>query len=461
MDTNRRPPIAIIGAGLAGCFLAILLAERGYRVEIYERASRQEVLKRSSKRSYNLTIYGYAVAALREAGLWPELEALFLPIEESVTFMARQKDSGPIRSRFDGALPYYAVARAPLLEALVRAAERHPLVTFSFGTPLLSIDRLRKTITVRDAGSGICSTLTCEAVFGADGINSLVRPLMQQGQETDHRQSFLDWEYRQVVLSRESAVRLGLKERTAYAWTGRHASLVSLPNRDASLAAVLILPRAGRGGSGFGALADADAVESFVRKNFPALVPALPDISASVLANRTGRFAFLRTSPWYWEDFAAVLGDAAHGFPPFYGQGVSAAFGDCLGLARLAERYDGDWRRVFPAYQKLRKKHMDVLGELSVQGLSRHCRHRRADYAAVLDKADSLLHRLFPRTFLPPLFVIVARDPGRSADALRRHRRQRMFLRFVGVPLAAAAIVASVRAAESLGKPASSVFRTE
>ena len=34
-------------------------------------------------------------------------------------------------------------------------------------------------------------------------------------------------------------------------------------------------------------------------------------------------------SPWYYKDECLLIGDAAHGIIPFFGQGMNCAFEDC------------------------------------------------------------------------------------------------------------------------------------
>jgi kynurenine 3-monooxygenase len=445
---ENKPAVAIIGAGLSGCFLAVLLAKRGYPVHVYERFSRKETLAAPSQRAYNLTLYGYAVDILREAGLWNAVEPVLLPLEGSVTYATSRRNCRPIFSHFDDSLPYYAVPRVRLLEAIISQADLNPLIAFHFETALLSIDRRKRTMTVRDEASGTCSTVGYGLIVGADGVNSLVRPLMQQGQETSHRQANTNWSYKQITVGPETSERLGLRKNIAYAWTRSNAAIVGHPNKDGSMTAVFILPD--KDGDGFDSLASASAVRSFFERNFPSLLPALPDITCALLNNRKGSFATLHTSPWYYGDFIAIAGDAAHAFPPFYGQGVSAGFGDCVELARLTDLYKGDWSRILPAYQEARKRNMDVLGELSLQGLFRYRRQTRASYAAVYDRVDSILHRLFPAFFRPPLFVSIAMDPGRAADAFRKHRRQRILTWFLGIPLAVLVVTGLIRLKEAV-----------
>ena len=59
MNKEKKRNITIIGSGLAGCFLAVLLAQRGYKVDIYERLSRNDICDVASKRSYNIVLFGY------------------------------------------------------------------------------------------------------------------------------------------------------------------------------------------------------------------------------------------------------------------------------------------------------------------------------------------------------------------------------------------------------------------
>jgi len=52
-----KKPITIVGSGIAGSFLAVLFASRGYQVDIYEQLSKTDIRDANTKRSYNITIY--------------------------------------------------------------------------------------------------------------------------------------------------------------------------------------------------------------------------------------------------------------------------------------------------------------------------------------------------------------------------------------------------------------------
>jgi kynurenine 3-monooxygenase len=148
----------------------------------------------------------------------------------------------------------------------------------------------------------------------------------------------------------------------------------------------------------------------------------------------------------------AVIGDAAHGFLPFHGQGVSAAFGDCMEIAKLIDKYGSDWDVIFPLYQKTRKEHMDTLANLSKENFTLYKRQKKADYAAIYNKLESISHKLFPKLFYPPPFVYIARDPGKTADYVKKHKKQRKIAKFLGIPFLVHAATGLVAIEEKLSE---------
>src|SRR6185437_10065382 len=85
MTKTEKPSIAIIGAGITGCFLAMLLAKRGFFVDVYERASQDDVQSFQSKRSFNVTLFDYAKKILTDQGLWDVIEPEMLSLAGAMT----------------------------------------------------------------------------------------------------------------------------------------------------------------------------------------------------------------------------------------------------------------------------------------------------------------------------------------------------------------------------------------
>ncbi len=447
MATVQKPPITLIGAGLAGCFLAILLAKRGYKVEIYERASQADITDIASKRSFNITIYGYAVQVLKEAGLWDVISPNILTLKGSYTQV--RKNAEPIYAAMDEEkTPYYSVQRARLLEILVRQAMKHPLITIHFDTSLLAIDRYEKTMVIRNDKTNKVSQVTCNVIFGADGANSAVRSFIQMGQQSEHTQEYATWSYKQIMFPKASLKKLNLDDRTAYTWSRKDAVILSFPNKDGSRAAFMTLPK--EKGKDYAALNSATAIKRLITDQFPDLLPALPAITDSLLQNPEGNFVTIHTNPWFYKDFMVIVGDAAHAFNPFFGQGTSAAFGDCLTLVGLMDKYGTDWEKIFPRYQEARKKHMDILGDLSKKGFSRYRRHKRADYEIIYEHFDMVLHKILPQYFQPSIYEQITKNPGQTAEIMDQHQKQRKMTKIIGGSILVAAVTGAVALQEKL-----------
>lgn len=76
MHSGRASSVAIVGAGLVGTLLAMVMARRNFRVEVYERLSDPRTLDWSTGRSINLTLCTRGFAALDRVGVGDALRSL-------------------------------------------------------------------------------------------------------------------------------------------------------------------------------------------------------------------------------------------------------------------------------------------------------------------------------------------------------------------------------------------------
>ncbi len=446
MTQKSSNKITIMGGGLAGCFLATLLANRGYKVELFEKLSKEEISNVNSNRSYNITFLAYGIEMLKQAKIWTTIKPQTHLLKGASTQLS--KNSKPIFTpTYDEKHEYYAISRSCLLTIMIDTLSKNPLVSLHFNTELLSIDRYEKTIIVENVKTKKIETFACDVVIGADGVNSLVRPFLQQGQDTSHSQEYSSGGYKQFTISKEQVDALQLQKGVSYTWSAQGKYILAFPNLDDSLASLLIYPQ---DNDAFDSLKTEKSIYSLINEDFPFLSLINKNIAEQLLANSKGVFVTIHTDPWYYKDFITLVGDAAHGFYPFFGQGTSAAFGDCMKLVELIDKYGTDWQKIFPLYQEARKKHMDALGELSKEGLMRYARNKRADFETIYDKLESIGHTLLPKYINPPIVAPVMNDPEHTADYVENAKRQRKIAKRIGASLAATMLVGLVAAYENV-----------
>jgi kynurenine 3-monooxygenase len=432
MRTESNKTITIIGAGLAGCFLTILLANRGYKVELYERLSKDKISESNSKRSYNITFRTYGIELLKKTGLLEDLNPFLYPLKGAYTQLS--KNSKPIISLLKNEnITYLSISRTDLLKVMLKKMEDNPLVSTHFGTAILSIDRHEKTIIIQHEKNKTIKSISCDVIIGADGANSSVRMFLQQGQDSNHSQEYSPGGYKQFNISKENVEKLQLRKDIAYTWSADEKFILAFPNRDHSLSALLIYPKDKK------ALVSLNSLNSYkdiFKEDFPFLLPIQEEMAQQLFENPVAGFVTIHTDPWYYKDFMVLVGDAAHGFYPFFGQGTTAAFGDCMALVKLVDMYGPDWQKIFPLYQENRKSHMDTLGELSKEGIMRYARNKRADVEAIYNHLESLGHGILPKYIQPPVFQQVTDNPDKTADYVRMHTKQRRRSKIIGISFA-------------------------
>ena len=74
MANNKRDePVIVLGAGLSGSLMGCFLAQRGYKVEIYERNDDMRKVEMSAGRSINLALSTRGFTAIEQVGMKEEV----------------------------------------------------------------------------------------------------------------------------------------------------------------------------------------------------------------------------------------------------------------------------------------------------------------------------------------------------------------------------------------------------
>ena len=343
--------VAVIGAGLAGCLLATLLARRGLAVDVYERRDDPRRAGAERGRSINLAISARGLDALGRVGLDERALADALPmrgrtLHSPAGSLAYQSYSA------DGTRAINSISRAGLNHALLDRADEAPGVRLHFGHRLTGVD----SDTGELAFDG--HTARADVVLGADGAYSAVRRSIQGGM--DLHQDFLPHGYKELTIPARDG-EFALDPASLHIWPRGASMMIALPNADRSFTCTLFWAK-----DDFAALDTPERVLAAFREQYPDAVPLMPTLVADYLANPVGSLVTVRCKPWV-RGRVALVGDAAHAIVPFFGQGANCAFEDCVELDRSLTAEGGDWPAALARYEAQRKTNADAIADMALE----------------------------------------------------------------------------------------------
>ncbi len=372
--TSQRGSVTLIGAGLTGPLLAICLMQRGLTVRLYERRPDMRRVRMSAGRSINLALSTRGIHALRQAGLWSEIEKIIIPmrgrmmhsIAGELTFMPYGKDETEVIN---------AVSRADLNIALMNAAERCG-VPIHFHERCTGFDLQTGAVHLRNEGTDVETSIAADVVIGADGAGSAIRADMLKLPRFNFSQHYLDYGYKELTIHARADSTHVFEPHALHIWPRGTFMLIALPNIDGTFGCILFLPFEGE--ISFAALDTEPKVLSFFEAQFPDAMSLMPALAENFFSNPTGAMVTIKCSPWQVGGKALLLGDAAHAIVPFFGQGMNCAFEDCTYLLELLDHHGPDWSALFSAFERSRKADTDAIADLAIEN-SVEMRDRVAD----------------------------------------------------------------------------------
>lgn len=438
---SMKKKAVVIGAGMAGCFMAVCLAKRGFVVEVYEYRPdvRQEPF--DSGRSFNLTLYYRGIEAMKKVGMWEEAKKVAVIAEGNVAHYEKKN----VYDSFDAAGNeiLYTVHRNNLNGALIDAAEKYDNITFHFHAKCIEINDKEKYVLIETKTKDKVKTtkVPTDLVVGADGVNSTVRNWVSGVERDLGKKEYEDWGYKEVHISPTLTKKMDLRTKATHTWPRPDSLLIAFPNPDDSFTLMFNLQLEGE--KSFTTLTTEEKIRDFIQTDFPDLTPLIPEIVHAFQNKKTGTFVTLKNPVWHDKNFMLLIGDAAHAFIPFYGQGMCAAFDDCLKFSELFDIYGGNLEKVFPLYQDNRKRNTDLMAELARENFIELRDKSRSPYYVLKDKTDTLLHMILPGFWQPPLYVLIAHGDMEYYDAYTKYQKQQKLSKKIGLDLALKAVAYS------------------
>ena len=417
MTTLRKEEITLIGSGLAGSLLAILLAQKGNRVNVYEKRPDPRLSEAEGGRSINLALSHRGWKALKKAGIDAQIKEQAIPmkgrmmhsIDGELTFQPYGKEGQMI----------YSISRSGLNKALISLADTFENVSYSFNASCAEIDLKHNHVAFFQENEKM--EVQSNLIIGTDGAFSKVRAAMQKTDRFNYSQSYVPHGYKELTIPPSESGDFKLEPNALHIWPRKSYMLIALPNQNKSFTATLFFPF--EGSPSFSEINSEEEVQAFFEENFPDTISLIPNLKKEFFQNPTSSLVTVRCNPWVYKNRAMLLGDAAHAIVPFYGQGMNAAFEDCSVFDDLLEKYGNDWASILPEYQALRVDNGNAIADLALRNFV-----EMRDLVANPDfllrkKIEAQLHKQLPEKWTP-LYTMVTFSDLSYAEALKTGKVQ-------------------------------------
>jgi kynurenine 3-monooxygenase len=415
--------IHVVGGGLVGTLAAIVLAQKGLKVALYERRPDMRRVDIPAGRSINLAVTSRGLKALEEVGLKDQILAMAVPmrgrmlhdLDGKTTFVPYgQNESEVINS----------VSRGSLNKVLLEKADGYENVQIAFDQHCVAYDQNASTLTFVNDESGQRDTVSAEVVIGADGAWSVIRKrMLDTVLDFNYSQAFTEHGYKELHIPAAPDGRFRLEKNALHIWPRKSFMLIALPNLDGSFTCTLFFAHEGE--ESFAALKTKQDVLTFFERVFPDVVPLTPTLARDFFTNPTGSMVTIKCKPWHVEGKVMLLGDAAHAIVPFFGQGMNCGFEDCSALGELIdEDIAPNWNILFKELEDRRKPNADAIADMALENFV-EMRDTVADPKFQLKKQIGFeLERRYPGQFVPRYAMVVFHPEIPYAEARQRSEIQ-------------------------------------
>jgi kynurenine 3-monooxygenase len=417
--------------------LAAYLGRRGYEVDLYERRADPREGNIFGGRSINLAISTRGIHALQQIGIADEALQYAIPMRGR---MIHDK-SGELHFTpydVDPKKCINSIGRAALNATVIEAAQRSN-VRVHFNHKCTDVDIESAVAHLESANSVV--TARGDAVLGVDGAFSAVRQSMQlKIGNFQYDESYLAHGYKELTIPPGPDGSWRMEKNALHIWPRKSFMMIALPNPDGSFTCTLFWEF--EGPRSFATMKSHEDVRRFFEEEFPDAVPLMPTLLEDFRENPTGSLVTIRCAPWYYRDKVCLVGDAAHAVVPFYGQGMNAAFEDCVVLDECLEEFPENRDRAFAKYFRRRKENADALADLAIGNFIEMRDKTASKTFRAKKKLDHALEAALPGIYLP-LYTMVTFTRMPYAKAAKRAQIQDALV-YTSLFLIAAILVAAM-----------------
>jgi salicylate hydroxylase/6-hydroxynicotinate 3-monooxygenase len=324
---NRKPSIAIVGAGLGGLTVAATLRLAGFDVRVYEQATR------FARIGAGIQMMPNSMKVLRRLGVEERVRSTSF---EPYSHLNRAWDTGevmrelPMPESLFGA-PYLCMHRGDLHEALGSIV---PSELIQLGKKLVGLDERGERVTLSFEDG---SRVQADAVIGADGVHSVVREIVIGPDTPIHKGRIA---YRAVFPSALLGAIDAGPSRTKWWGVDRHIVIYYTRRDRSEIYFITSVPEPAEwltreSWSAKGDVSELRKAYEGFHRDVRAVLEACPGCHKWAILERD-------PLPRWSAGRVVLLGDACHPMTPYMAQGAATAMEDAAILARCLADVDGD-----------------------------------------------------------------------------------------------------------------------
>ncbi|WP_299012471.1 NAD(P)/FAD-dependent oxidoreductase [uncultured Polaribacter sp.] len=419
----------IIGAGLCGSLLALRLAQRGYKVEVYESRPDLRKVDISAGRSINLALSDRGLKALRLCGMEEKAREICIPMFGR---LMHDREGNTFSSNYSGSANEYinSISRGDLNAILLDEAEKHENVTLHFNKKCKKVAIEKNIAHFIDYKTKEEFPVIADVIFGADGAGSSLRKsyLSERKFLFSYSQNYLNHGYKELEIPADTNGNHQISKEHLHIWPRGDFMLIALPNMDGSFTVTLFLSY-NEGEFNFENLTSEEKITAFFEKEFPDALELIPNILEEFTNNPTGPLGTIKCNPWSYQNKTLLMGDSSHAIVPFYGQGMNASFEDVFVLDEILSYFEKseenfDWETVFKAYQKKRKKDTDAIADLAIDNFFEMRDHVANPLFKEKRKIEMDLEKTFPKQYMSKYSLVTFNEDIGYNEAMKRGRAQ-------------------------------------
>ncbi len=431
---SKKDNIVIIGAGLCGSLLALRLAQRGYKIELFESRPDLRSTDISAGRSINLALSDRGFKALRLAGVEEKAREVCIPMYGRLVHDA---EGNTFASNYSGRKgeAINSISRGDLNGILLTEADKHENVNIHFNKKCTSIDIENEIAHFKDYKTDEEFSIDAEVIFGTDGAGSILRKSYHLERKFlfSYSQNYLTHGYKELEIPASSEGNHQISKDHLHIWPRGDYMLIALPNLDGSFTVTLFLSYE-NGEYNFNNLTSEKKITAFFETQFPDALELIPNIKDEFLNNPTGPLGTVKCSPWSYKNKTVLLGDAAHAIVPFYGQGMNASFEDVTVFDAILDRYQSDetdplngetrWETIFKTFEKERKQDTDAIADLAIDNYYEMRDHVANPLFKEKRKIEMDLEENFPEEYFSKYSMVTFNEDIPYLEAMKRGRAQ-------------------------------------